>query len=57
MDKNSIFFYLSKIHRENIILMNEILGDKDRIRIEDGAIITIGATTIILRSAREREEI
>ena len=38
-------------------LMNEILGDKDRIRIEDGAIITIGATTIILRSARKREEI
>ncbi|KXA38765.1 hypothetical protein HMPREF3226_01466 [Prevotella corporis] len=26
MDKNSIFFYLSKIHRENIILMNEIWG-------------------------------
>ena len=26
-------------------LMNEILGDKDRIRIDDGAIITIGATT------------
>ena len=24
-------------------LMNEILGDKDRIRIEDGAIVTIGA--------------
>lgn len=32
-------------------LMNEILGDKDRVRIEDGAIITIGATTIILRTA------
>lgn len=30
--------------------MNEILGDKDRIVIEDGAIITIGATTLILRS-------
>ncbi len=28
-------------------LQNEILGDKDRIRIEDGAIITIGATTFI----------
>ncbi|ADV44302.1 FHA domain-containing protein [Bacteroides helcogenes] len=34
-------------------LNNEILGDKDRIRIEDGAIITIGATTFILRTARE----
>ncbi|NDV64529.1 FHA domain-containing protein [Bacteroides sp. 224] len=30
-------------------LMNDILGDKDRIRINDGAIITIGATTLILR--------
>lgn len=32
-------------------LMNEILGDKDRIQIEDGAIITIGATSLILRAA------
>lgn len=32
-------------------LLNEILGDKDKVRIEDGAIITIGATTIILRAA------
>lgn len=32
-------------------LNNEILGDKDRIRIDDGAIITIGATTFILRAA------
>ena len=30
-------------------LMNEVLGEKDRVRIEYGAIITIGATTIILR--------
>lgn len=33
-------------------LMNEILGDKDRIRVEDGAIITIGATTIILHTVQ-----
>ncbi len=32
-------------------LNNEILGDKDRIRLEDGAIVTIGATTFILRMA------
>lgn len=32
-------------------LNNEILNDKDRIRIEDGAIVTIGATTFILHSA------
>ena len=33
-------------------LMNHILGDKDRMRIEDGAIITIGATTFIVRAAQ-----
>lgn len=32
-------------------LNNEILGDKDRVRIGDGAIVTIGATTFILRAA------
>ena len=36
-------------------LNNEILGDKDRIRIEDGAIVTIGATTFILRSGASEE--
>lgn len=32
-------------------LMNELLGDRDRVCIEDGAIITLGATSIILRAA------
>ena len=32
-------------------LMNEILGDKDCVRIDDGSIITLGATTLILRTA------
>ena len=32
-------------------LMNEILGAKERIRIEDGAIITLGATSLILHAA------
>ncbi len=32
-------------------VMNELLGDKERVRIEDGAVITIGATTVILRTA------
>ena len=36
-------------------LMNEILGPKDKIKIEDGAIITLGATTIILRTAESFE--
>lgn len=31
-------------------LNNEILGDKDRIKLEDGAVVTIGATTFILRA-------
>ena len=33
--------------------MNDILRDVDRINLEDGAIITIGATTLILRAAAE----
>ncbi|MBQ8224134.1 MAG: FHA domain-containing protein [Bacteroides sp.] len=37
-------------------LNNEILGDKDRVRIEDGAIVTIGATTFILRTAEPSVE-
>ena len=34
-------------------LMNEILGPKDRVHIEEGAIITLGATTLILRAAEK----
>jgi len=34
-------------------LMNEVLGEKDRVRIEEGTIITLGATTLILRAAEE----
>ncbi len=33
--------------------MNEILGNRDRVPIEDGSIITIGATTMILRVCEE----
>lgn len=33
---------------------NEILADKERLRIEDGAIVTLGATTFILRAAQQR---
>lgn len=29
--------------------MNEILRDQDRIRLQDGSIVTIGATTLILK--------
>ena len=34
-------------------LMNEVLGPKDRVRIDEGSIITLGATTLILRIAEE----
>ena len=34
-------------------LMNEILGAKDRVRMNEGDIITLGATTLILRVAEE----
>ena len=33
-------------------LHNEVLGDKDRMRIEDGAIMTLGATSIILKAGK-----
>lgn len=33
--------------------MNEILGEKDQVRIDEGAIITLGATTLILRAAEK----
>lgn len=35
--------------------MNQILRDQDRIRLEEGSIITIGATTLILRVAGESQ--
>ena len=34
-------------------LMNELLGPKDRVRISSGAIITLGATTLILKGVGE----
>ena len=36
--------------------MNNILRNVDRMEIEDGGIITIGATTLILRAASDKEE-
>ncbi|MCR4769466.1 MAG: FHA domain-containing protein [Bacteroidaceae bacterium] len=35
--------------------MNDILKDVDRVYLEDGAIITIGATTLILRAADDSD--
>lgn len=36
--------------------MNDILKDQDRVRLSEGDIVTIGATTLILRVANSTEE-
>lgn len=36
-------------------VMSRILGDSERLRIEEGAIITLGATTLILKAKEEKE--
>jgi hypothetical protein len=36
--------------------MNDILRDNERVSLSDGDIITIGATTLILRTAKGEEE-
>ena len=36
--------------------MNDILRDQDRVRLEEGSIVTIGATTLILRAAQNNSE-
>ena len=35
-------------------LRNELLGDREQVRVEDGAVITIGATTFILHTKEEQ---
>lgn len=37
-------------------LMNEILGPKDRVPVSSGAVITLGATTLILHTPDEGDE-
>lgn len=36
--------------------MNTILRDQDRVRLQHGSIITIGATTLILKTHEEKDE-
>ncbi len=36
--------------------MNDILGNNEKVSLSDGDIITIGATTLILRTAKSGEE-
>lgn len=37
-------------------LQNELLSDRDRVEVRDGDIITLGATTVILREGCDGEE-
>ena len=52
-DKRGNLQYLLRDAPSNTgtFFMNEILRDKDRVRLEEGSIVTIGATTLILRTA------
>ncbi|MCD8317462.1 MAG: FHA domain-containing protein [Paraprevotella sp.] len=54
-DKNGRLAYILRDAPSNTgtFYMNDILTDYDRVKLEDGAIITIGATTLILRTAQE----
>ena len=69
MDRRHCYINVSRNKRGEIIytlrdnnslcgtfLNNDILGSKDRVRISDGAIITLGATTIILHDNTEEPE-
>ena len=53
-NKNGILKYTVRDNDSitGTFVMNEILGPKDRINIEDGTVITLGATTLILHSAQ-----
>lgn len=50
-----IYTLRDSLSNTGTFVMNEILGPKDRIRISDGDIITLGATTIILREGEGLE--
>ena len=63
MDRRHCYINVSKDKRGELVytlrdndsvvgtfLMNDILAPKDRIRLSDGDVITLGATSIILRS-------
>ena len=37
-------------------LRNELLGERETVRLEDGDVVTLGATTFILRAAENKSE-
>lgn len=55
-DKNGRLVYTLRDAPSNTgtFYMNDILTDYDRVRLEDGSIVTIGATTLILRGGSRR---
>ena len=52
--KNDNYIYTIRDNESitGTFVMNEVLGPKDRRRIEEGAIITLGATSIILHTTQ-----
>ena len=57
-DRNGRLAYILRDAPSNTgtFYMNSILRDQDRVRLGEGSIVTIGATTLILRTAEEEEE-
>lgn len=46
--KGTVFTLKDNASLTGTFLQNELLGDKEQARLEDGAIVTIGATTFVL---------
>lgn len=57
-DKQGKLLYILRDAPSNTgtFYMNGILRDQDRVRLSEGSIVTIGATTLILRTADEQSE-
>lgn len=51
-----IFTLQDAMSNTGTFLMNNILGCKSKVKVEDGSIITIGATTMILRVGNLEED-
>ncbi len=56
-DKNKRLKYILRDAPSNTgtFYMNNILRDQDRVELQEGSIVTIGATTLILRVANEED--
>lgn len=56
-NKNGVTTYTLRDNQSltGTFYMNDILGDKEQVRIDDGSVVTLGATTIILHAAEKEE--